>query len=390
MAMAENHEQEFAALIDRIIKSKPLKEAPQQCELLGFLYKHRSEWLGAKQIEELHYGFGQLDSRHNPAHTRERIADLKGRLNEYAEQNPAESWRCDLPDAKRGEGYRLEFNPVEHKRTASQLFWKPHLEMPEDVMVVCGSHLFFFDPDRSAILRYYDFNVDKGREETLEALKAAHPEGYAERLEPWRDPYLSTGDVSAYEALLGWFHQQSGILIQRFISREVSDRAIHRSCPILVGRPQTNTFIGAIMASPEAAHLSYRMHALRGSVKIHDLRNDEREALSGFPVTEDGVIGPAPERGAVFGIVTRLRNPSGYGHVTIIAGDYYAMVIARIAEVTTTDKLAEDLLRQMKWPSNQDLPDSFEMLFSVALSPGNLKGEGHPKLLCWRAGPNTA
>jgi hypothetical protein len=381
------HDQ-YQLLIERIIRSEPFKAAPDQGKLLRFLYKHRERPLQAKQIEEEHYKFPRDHSKHDPGHSRERVADLKKRLRIFADLSPKEKWRCDLPDAERGEGYRLEFNPVE--RTASQLFWKAHADMAEDVIVVCASHLFFFDPEGSAIVRHYDFNVDdQNREETLKGLKALHPEVDVTHLEPWHSPYISTGEAVTHEMLLHWFHKESGVLIRRSLSRDLTDKLVQSSSPILLGRPQTNKFIGRIMDSPQAAHLAYRRHSARGTVKISGIKNEERHALEDYPVTEDGIVGPVPNWRAAFGIVTRLRNPSGYGFVTIIAGDYYAMVIARIAESMTNDKLARNLLAEMNWPADEDLPDSFEMLFSVTLSPGNLEGEGFPKLLCWRPYPKS-
>jgi hypothetical protein len=377
-------QEEHAALIERIIQFKAFVASPEQCKLLRFLYKKRSVRLQAKEIEEQHYKYPPNHPKHDQGHSRERIADLKARLCEYVEQAQGDIWRCNLPDAKRREGYQLEFKPVE--RTASQLFWKAHAEMPKDVIVVCASHLFFFDSASTAVLRYYDFNVDKSRTEMLEALRASHPEVDAMHLEPRHNPYLSTGEVHAYESLLAWFHGQSGVLIPRLSSRDVSDKQIHRSSPILLGRPQTNKFIGRIMDSPQAAHLRYRRQ-LKGSVRISEIEDSEKLALSRFPVTADGIVGPVPNFGTAFVIVSRLHNPSGYGFVTIIAGDHNAMVIARIAETMTNDKLAQQLLDQMKWPVNVELPESFEMLFSVTLSPGNLEGEGFPKLLCWRSYP---
>ena len=86
----------------------------------------------------------------------------------------------------------------------------------------------------------------------------------------------------------------------------------------------------------------------------------------------------------VFGLVTRLRNPSGYGYVTIISADSHARVVSQIVEVLTSDTLTKELLQKTRWSEHLELPESFEMIFATELSPGGLEGEGHAELLCWR------
>ena len=379
---------EQKALIDGIVASKPFVGAPGQCALLMFLFENRNTPLMAKEIEEKHYRFPVKSHKHNPGHARERIDDLKKRLEAYASQAPGERWACRLPDAKRGEGYQLEVKKVQRKRTPSELFWSPHADRTEDVVMVCGHHLFFYDPSLNSALRYYDFNMSAGREETLAALKEKHPEGYKPGLEPLQSAYLSTGEVQAQARLQKWFFGRSGALIENFVSRDMPDREIYRKSPILLGRPGTNKFIQRIMDSPKAAHLGYRIHSSLGAVKITQATDDEKRSLSRFPM-KAGIVGPVPKWESIFGIFTRLRNPSGYGYVTIISADYYARVITQIVEALTSDRLASDLLAQMNWPAESDLPESFEMLFSIALSPAELEGEGHPELLCWRPHPTA-
>jgi hypothetical protein len=87
----------------------------------------------------------------------------------------------------------------------------------------------------------------------------------------------------------------------------------------------------------------------------------------------------------VFGIVSRMRNPSGQGAITIISADYCSTVISQITTALTNDESARRLLRQMGRPLDATLPESFEMLFAVKRSPGNMEeAEGHAELLTWR------
>jgi hypothetical protein len=375
-------EKEWAALIERIAGSKGFSAAKKRRKLLRLLFENRQRRLNGNEVEELFFGEVGFD----PARSRNALKEVRDELKKYAMQAAGDRWVCELPSAEENDGYQLLFRETKIQLKPSQCFWQPHVKTAEDVIVVSGSHLFFFDSNGEKVLRYTDVNVDNGKKETLSALKAAHKDCDVSVLEPWHNTYLATGDVQAYEALLRWFHRESGTgtLIRRVTSRDVTEAEVHRRTPILIGRPQTNPFIEKMMDSRHAAHLGYRIHTSKGMVRIKDIRPEEKVALSRFPISADGVVGPVTESGVVFGIVTRLRNPSGYGHVTIIACDYYAMVIARIAEALTNDKHAQEFLNRMKWPENKELPHSFEMLFAVTLSPGNLEGEGYPELLAWR------
>jgi len=129
--MPQDDEQEN--LIQRISASAPFLVAPKQIELLKFLFRNKDKGLMAKEIEELHYRYPPTSSQHNPAHTRERIADLKERLRKYEKLAPNERLKCE-PVSTRGDGFKLEFRSI--NRTATELFWLPHLELPEHILVV--------------------------------------------------------------------------------------------------------------------------------------------------------------------------------------------------------------------------------------------------------------
>ena len=53
-------------------------------------------------------------------------------------------------------------------------------------------------------------------------------------------------------------------------------------------------------------------------------------------------------------------------------------------EVLTNERDASNLLQRMGWSKERELPESFELLFSIQLLPGGLDGEGFPKFLFWR------
>lgn len=374
--------QEQAALIERILSTPAFIKAPLRKALLRFLFENTERFTDGKEIARKVFEIPDKDYAYDAGRVRERCLDLRTALEQYEDEREA-IWRCRLPDAVRGEGYRLEFAKIKRKYSATELFWRPHLDAPQRLLVVCNSHLFFHNPAQFSSLRFYDTNTEGDSDEALAALKLKHPEAYKPELEASR-VYLSAGEVNAFEALQRWFHERTGSLIQRRISRDMASRDILNSSPILLGRPDANKFIRRILNSPEAAHLGYRFHKPLGAVKIDAPREQEMRALSRFPFTAEGILGPVPKWEMVFGIATRLPNPSGQGAVTIISADYYATVITQIADALTSEDQAARLLAQMNRSADTPLPDSFEMLFAVRLSPGSMEGEGHAELLAWR------
>jgi hypothetical protein len=380
--MSDNADQ--AALIERMIVSKFWNRAEGRSDLLRFLFQHKGRLLSSKDIEVEFFGG-------NPANdtTRVRVAilGLKKAIDKYDVWAKDERLKCEILNADDAGGYQLTFQSVAKGLSATRLFWKAHLEAPEDMILVTGWRLFFFDPTQNAVLRYYGVKVgDKTKELLPEDLKELAPRKDYEILEALPNHYLSAGDVEAYDILMRWVFAQTGFLIRRTTSRDIQDREIQRRSPILVGRPGSNHFIKRFLSSSQGMHLAYRIpDATKGAIQIVDINDNERTVLKDYPISPEGVVGPDRKGESVFGIVARLRNPSGYGgHVTVISCDLNARIVARIMEVLTSERDASNLLEKMNWPKDRDLPESFEMLFSIALLPGGLEGEGFPRFLCWR------
>lgn len=383
--------QEQASLVERILSTKPFINAGKRRKLLIYLYENRDRFIGGKEIshEVLGTPATKDEYMYDAGRVRERCMDLRDALKRYAE-SASDRWICELPEGTRGEGYRLEFRPRNSMVSATEAFWAPHLESPEDIVVICGDHLFFFDPSQNTVFRVYDLNIDGDKDEIRSALKSAYPKLHRQNLEPSHNFYLSTGEVHAYEILQKWIYHKSGVLVPRFTGREVHPGKIHRSSPVLLGRPATNRFMKSILDSPQAEHLAYRVHTSIGAVHISNPTPEEAERLSKrFPFSREGTLGPVPNWESAFGIVSRLPNPGGYSAVTIISYHYYAKVVTQIIEELTNEKLASLLLHQMNWEPGDRLPESFEMLFSVKLAPGNIEGEGRAELLLWRGYPKT-
>ena len=372
--------------IERIKGSEEFKGAEKQRDLLDFFAKRMGTPFGAADIEEHFYGCPAFHRDHKPGRSRVAVLELRDRLARYRQANADDKWLCRIAGEGQKEAYELQLISSE-QRPASDVFWGAHLDKVSDVIAVCGDHLFFFDRRQKMAFRFYDLNADGTDEELRTALGHFNLRGDRSELLPLRNVYLATGEVQAFEMLQAWFHDRSGILIRRVASRDIRPEMVHRSSPILFGRPDTNRYMKGIFDSQEAKHLGYRMGKTYGSIEIRNVTPQEKEDLApwGLEVTgKDGKLGPVKNWEHVFGVVTRIPNPSGYGFVTMISFHYYAKVTSQIVEALTTDKLAAAVLAKMKWSVQRNLPGSFELLFAVRISPGNIEGEGVAELLGWR------
>ena len=357
-------------------------EKSAQIRLLRFLHDNRARGMESRDIEIQHYKRKPTGSTFNPAHARERISDLRLRLTKYQAMARLERLQCRLPEPSRGEGYQLVYAPTEW--SGPQAFWLHHLEQPKGLTVVTGSHLFFFNAERKTVLRFSDINASgQAPGAASSELMTKHPEASLAGFREWNNAYLASGDVLAHEKLARWFYDEANVLVERRTDHDISEVQLREMTPIFIGRPQTNRFIRTIQDSPEASHLRYRIQGEGGSLSIRDMTQEEKTRLARCEISSDGRVAVPPADHSVIGLVTRIPSPWGRGHVTIIACDYYAMVIARIVESMTEDEHASELLRQMNWPRTAELPSSFEIIFRVALSPGGIQGEGWPEILCW-------
>jgi hypothetical protein len=379
----DKDKEEQAALVERILSSNRFVRSSRMRKILSYLFKNSNRYVDRNEIALDVFQATAKDTQLSVANNvGERCSAIRGALEWFAKGPGAnEAWRCELPGGIRREGYKLKFIKIKRDPAPTELFWRPHLDMPDHVMVVGNSYLFFYDPALDSMFRFSDVNVEGDNEEALEALKRLHPKAYKESLKR-NYFYLSSGEVNAHEMLQRWFHEHTKVVIPRYVSRDVMDRQIHDSSPILLGRPGANRFIRRILDSPEAAHLRYRFRKPLGAVQIDKPRKQELQALSRFPLSENGVLGPVPKWEVIFGIVTRLPNPSRQGSITIVSADYYPRVITQIMATLTDDQRLGQAFAKMGWSSDGPLPESFEMLFAVRLSPGNIEGEGRAELLC--------
>jgi hypothetical protein len=380
----ETSANEWKELIERIKAPRFLRTKDQRA-LLDFFFENMAKQLSAKDIEIQHFGYGTKDHRHDPGHSRGAILALNGNLKKYFDANPEEKWICEIPSASERGGYRLEF--TEKKKTPkspTELFWRPHLENAKDVLVVGNTLLFFYDASMNCLLRHRNINIGVSKKEAMEALETSYPQGYSESLEI-KYPYESVGESNAYDVLARWFHEHTGILIERRRSRQVIDEDIQDLSPIILGRPPANRFMKTILSSKAASRLAYRFDEERqGAVRISPALTDtEEKALSRLSVNGN-LVEPSRNWETVFGILWRVSKPGGGGAVTIIGSEFNSLVEKRIIELLTDERRTADLFPKMNWSLDSDAPKSFEMLFVMEANPGDLEGGGPAEFLCGR------
>lgn len=380
---------EKSSLLKRILASPGFKNAPDQQKILTTLAAREGKKTLARDLEEIAMGRPPNHPDHNPGRMRIALIDTKAKLEAFAQNarkdpKAREKWKCVLPDGDEDARLGFHLRYIRAEETGPIRFWEAHLDSAEESLLVNGSHLFLYSTAERKILRLADFNASGRKDQILEKFAAKYPLTPLEGFEPWCDMYLATGEVRAHEHLLEYFHQKAGILLRRVNSRDVSEEAFLRSTPILVGRLATNSFICDNFNTRAGEHLDFRFDD-KGVLRIRGIdEHGDRERLADFRVGKDSTISSPHGEKHAFGIFARIRNWTGYGHVTMILCDSYAMVIARIIEATLEEKQAARLLEKMGRSLSDELPDSFEMLFSVELSPGGRPGEGMPKLLTWR------
>jgi hypothetical protein len=426
-------------LIYRILASQELRQAGLSGDLLVYFAEHSEERVTAKQIM-LDLYRDEVPKDRTEDRTRTRVNAPAGKLTqqqkseeELRKKKEAEEDKEDDKQRKKlwervrkeieslreklkdyfnthtepltcyittfhNDGYQLQFNRL-LPRSASEVFWEAHLERVEDVLVVCGDHLFFFDRAEKKIFRFYGFNVDKSTtaQTIVESLKERYPSSYNPGIVPSHRFYFAMGEVEAYECLLRWFHEHSGgrLIRKCTTSREIV--SLNDFSPILFGRPVTNEFLANYMKSTAATgHLAYRIDDDFNVVRIKpspdsETNEKEKEELARFgftpgvltPVLTSGVLKP-PDLGLSFGILSRIPHPSGHGVMTMVSFHYYSKVTARVMDALTNDKSVEAIFKKMRWSLEKELPKSFEMLFAVKINPADLDGEGKADFLCWR------
>jgi hypothetical protein len=364
-----------AELLERIKRSSAFQTSTAQGRLLQFLYDNRFAGLVANDIEIRHYKRTTMSNPANPAHTRERISDLRSRLEAYAASATFENIICWLPEPSATEGYQLSFRPA--SRAFAHQFWMPHLHKPENNVVLTGSPLFWENRDRSAISIFPDITDRYGLPQDRQSL---HPEVDFSKLIGRQNLYYAAGEIAAYDRLAEWFFKETRVFLKRKSDLNVIPKNLDHEPSILIGGPSSNIHIKNALNRDQGSKLAYRLHPREGTASIDFITDRERTDLDGVRIQEDGLIGPISEEHLSFGVVARIFDEWSKVTKTIIMSDEDPTTCLSMANALTSPEEQGGLAEQMKWPGTMDLPASFEMLFQIHRG----KYASEAKLLTWR------
>jgi hypothetical protein len=225
---------EEVELLGRIKESAAFKKTAAQGRLLQFLYDNRFEKLVANDIEIRHYKRTTLVNQPNPAHTRERIADLRERLENYSTENGTEPLICWLPEPTANEGYQLSFKAA--SLTFADLFWKPHLLHREKNVIVTDTPLFFENDGNPRFVRFTD--MDRTWGSAPDGGKYSLP-GFSD-LRVRHKAFMAAGDVRACEVLTRWIFKRTGFLITRYDDFYELPAELGNHAAIVIGSQSSN------------------------------------------------------------------------------------------------------------------------------------------------------
>jgi hypothetical protein len=379
---------EAEALIGRMKASKAFSKVKKLRDLLDFLYGERATLRSAEDIEVLHYHFPKHSARHDPGHSRERIARLQKCFQAFRTERPAELVKCELPNAVEAGGYQLKFTRVTVKASATSMFWSPHLDSEKEISVICDPLLFFYEHAGGKLFRFVDTNIEGvSREEALSQLQKSHERDYSEKLVAGHF-YVDIGAVTAAELIRDCFWRLGKVRVPLILEKQILNRQWLRDSPILLGTPRTNAAMWRIQKPTGAAGLGFRLHKEKFAwLVITEPKTDEIAALKRVGAEVDEITGivttPRPE--LTLGIVTRIENPSGSGAITFISSDS-TFNTAQMAVALTNETQLRRVFAKVGWALDKTVPRTFEMMFFVRLWPGNLDDEGaEAELIAWRS-----
>ena len=346
-------------LLARIKASLAFKKTAAQGRLLQFLYDNRFEKLVSKDIEAQHYKRTTLMKQPNPAHTRERIADLRERLDNYFAENRTEPLICWLPEPSANEGYQLSFKPA--SLTFADLFWMPHLLHRENNVIATDTPVFFENEAEPRFVRFSEGNdVWKSAPDGMRRSIPGSPE-----LTLRKRAFLAAGDIRACETLTKWLFKRTGFLIERYDDTYELPAELRNHAAIVIGGQSSNRHSKELIDRKFGAQLTYVLDETRNTVTIRGITEQERADLRQFSISEDGTVGPL-ERHQSFGVVVRLSGELSQNPLTIISSGHNPLVSAGMAGLLLEEDFHQDAFQQLKWREKKKLPDSFEMLFSMS------------------------
>jgi len=377
-------------LIDDILSTSAFKKASLRSKLLSYLSDHRERYVPSDEIMTQVFGLTEAHLK-SEERVRERTKDLRDALEEFDLVTDLPQV-CTLPNATQGEGYKLRFDPRDPLSPA-KVFWRAHLGKYPPILVYTEP-MFFYDIVTGGYMRFLDVNPESIGETAITELDARHGaelrkqygSSLEERLRPTRI-YVGLGEVAALDILGVWFSQKAFI----HVAKEASDRiAVLRGSPILLGGSRTNKLIDSYLNCEEGRHFGYRLHETKFKfVSIANATEAEKSSLAKFSITQEGEYTHAGNMATLsqvrdrLVIVHRMLVPGSKRTVTMISSEATLGIRQVACALTEKDQVAPIV----KALANGDgsLPNSFELLFSVRIAPGNMEHEaGDAEFIAYR------
>jgi hypothetical protein len=366
---------EWEQLLRAIRRSDEFSGAPKRRAILDYLFHARDDAAGSSERGIAEHALDvEPGAAFNPTGVREQCKELRRRLDRFAESaaGQAQKWRCTLPNAVRGEGYRLRFEDRTAPRRATEAFWHAHLfgKPALETVVVLTEPLFYRDVAANVVLRFWDINRDEtSRADALAALAQQHPfvlEYFREGLFP-SYLYLLSGEVGARDQIADWFDAHGHPRPTTWKSRQLPG-GIEGKSPILLGKPSVNRYMQTVFDAPTAQHLGMRHDQRLGCTRLAAVTPAEEAVLRrhGARVTRAGeacLLDDDPQS-EVYGVVTRIPNPYRRGVVTMLSA-YNTRAVEQMAAVLTDDERLRVVFEQAGLSPTDPVPESMQWLFVV-------------------------
>jgi hypothetical protein len=414
-------ETELDQAAKRISELPDIAASPQLSRLFVYLWRHR----GAPEKAETIWVQSGLDEvrrkppskklgqdetireEKKPFDCRSNIStavhDIRSAMaRHYAEKK--ENLRIYIPPSDPGVGYQMRYFRVEETFNLTRAFWGPHLRSDRQICTIFVEQLFFHDPDKEFLIRFYDCN----QERSTEALDALHkrpaPPVATKKLVPVY-PFVAVGEANAAISIARWFDDFTSTNVHRIITREITgrDKTTDESSLILFGSAASNRFIEKTLKTftdlpikfESRTRVSIKKPITKSAIVDEEKRLKELEATGACKMNEtqsrwmlDFKVKPKHFPG----ILTRVPNLHNARVPTTIFNSEFGTAIGTLADILTDETRLKRGAAMMGLQSDK-LPEHFQMLFCTEArndpeEDHNAKNRVKP--LVWRTYKTTA
>jgi hypothetical protein len=300
------------------------------------------------------------------------VCRLRAELDRYFRETTvgrARLRRLEVPNRSEGDAYELRLIANARKLPVDLRFWDPYTAEDSNALILYAHPLFFWDKENRVYLRFLDINeneedhleIDRKVKALVDKFGLKAP---STKLEACFH-YISAGDSKMIRHLQHWFrtHWFEGtqlplryrksprLPLEVKSSRETTGDEVYNNNVIILGNARISSFIGSFQKEFERI-LEYRLDA-----DLVTKISKEAQSQVEFHDAEAG-------RGPAYVLVTRIPNLNSEKQVTIVAANN-GVAGAKVVEELTSQKFLKELFDFMRWDTDGDLPDHFQIVFEV-------------------------